>query len=340
MRFGKIESGDKVRLYFGGLAAVTVRIYVEPGDILNKPSRVVTEKMVVERRRELIVLYKFLGQSGKPLFDEMTVGRIVAPRYHFVCEVGFTEVGKDSEKDLRSDKSDVDTVVCGMDEFKKLRKRRLLLALLEQSVVYRCRLRGLAAALCRHCAEIDKIPSAVLSEPFVNAAAHIALLASAYLREHIGRFFHAVHERKRVGEFERSFYRRDGAPVAQAVMRKPFFIELLCEVVGVADECCGVVLDYFFVAAHYVCLIREVKEDCVPNRSVAPVVAPAAGGNYSGKLTVFTLCGSYIFEPLRVAFLGREIVRGLLGGYGRVARPAVFLPVRTVGGEVVKIRKR
>ena len=75
----------------------------------------------------------------------------------------------------------------------------------------------------------------------------------------------------------------------------------------------------------------------VPRRAVTPGKAPPARGDDAGKTSPLVPRLADIAKPLPVVPLGVKVDEGGLAGQGGIRRPAVLLPMRTVGGIVMEI---
>ena len=167
-------------------------------------------------------------------------------------------------------------------------------------------------------------------------------IALFYFAENDHRFFCDFHGKHTVGHFKRCveiilFCAVGRAPVAQPYGKKSPLVlagievfEIFCNVGnGIFGRRC------FTRVGHNV--VGNEGQRLIPGGTVAPVESPAARWNYTGKAAVLLLGKAKAAQPEPKALFGLIIHKQLFGRKAYVCRPSVFLPLRAIGGEIMKV---
>ena len=127
----------------------------------------------------------------------------------------------------------------------------------------------------------------------------------------------------------------DGHPVAEAVLHEAVRVRLRRRVGEILDERRVDLVEDAAVAPVRPEVPRDDGQRAVPARAIAPVVAPAGGGDDAGEVAVGELRVEEVPQPLLVGGRVLKEVLRKLARDGGVARPAVLLAVRAVGRHAV-----
>ena len=217
---GEIEAADEIRRH-PHLAAVVARgVYSYARDILDEPRRNIAEKVMIERIRALTLPQEILGQGGEPPCDEVAVGGVIRPRYQLIGKLGLAVVGKHAEQAPCAEDAAVHMVVGVGDYFQQHLERLSLLALVKYVVIYRHRLRGLAAAYRRAGVQVDKMLPDGGADLTAQLHAEFLLQRLTEHGEDIRRLVKDIHADHAVSEFKRGFELCHGAPVAKPQLHR------------------------------------------------------------------------------------------------------------------------
>ena len=246
------------------------------------------------------------------------------------------------EDHAQAEEPDRKCVAVALDHAHELVKRGAALRRLEQAVVDRHGLAGLAVARNEQGVRVDELAADGGAQLRAERTRKRRVMRQPHGGEHLFAFYaHIVHHHA-VGELQRRARRRavgehHGQPVAQTDVHEPHVVAAAAHIFQIAQHHGGVVGDERRFAAVFPRHVGQVEHHGIPRRAVAPRKAPAPGGHDAGNGAVVALGTADVVEPFAPAAHRVKFQNHVLRRHGRIARPAVLFALGAVGGEPHKV---